>query len=166
MHQLILDFAKKHKGRITGRVLDVGSFDVNGALRSVLPVTIGVDMREGPGVDQVCDVTQLIETFGAEAFDAVCSADALEHMEHWDASLVNMWGLLKPGGAFLITMANPKKGVHGYPHDYHRMEMEDFRRVFAGNEIHGEFFGGPSMGLICTKTTDSLDLRIRPFQVK
>jgi 2-polyprenyl-3-methyl-5-hydroxy-6-metoxy-1,4-benzoquinol methylase len=166
VHQHILDFAKKHRGRITGRVIDVGSYEVNGGLRSVLPITLGVDMAPGPGVDQVCNVGDLISTFGAESFDSVCSADALEHMEDWDSALTNMWTILKTGGVFLITMANPKKGFHGYPSDYHRMDMDTFKRVFAGNQLHGEFFGGPSMGVCVSKQTPSLDLNIRPLPVK
>lgn len=164
MHQGILKFAKKHKARISGRVLDVGSYNVNGQLRDVLPITIGVDMSEGPGVDQVVNVTDLIETFGAESFDCVCSADALEHMEDWRSALRNMWGVLKPQGVLLITLANPNKGYHGYPSDYWRWDMESFKRLFGANEIVGEFFENPSMG-VCVIKTAPLDYTSEPKPV-
>lgn len=165
MNQSLFNFALKHKNKIAGRVLDVGSYDVNGALRTVFPITIGVDMREGPGVDQVCDVGDLITTFGAESFDCVCSADALEHMEQWRPAIENMWGVLKVGGILFLTIANPKKGRHNHPWDYWRWPLEDFRKIFAGNMIHDDFFGGPSMGVIVTKTTEALDLTIQPKHV-
>lgn len=165
MNQNLYAFALKHKNKISGRVIDVGSFDVNGSLRTVFPVTIGVDMREGPGVDQVCDVVNLVETFGAGSFDCVCSADALEHMEDWRGGMENMWGALKTGGVMFLTMANPKKGRHGYPHDYIRMPMDMFKSIFVGNTILDEFFGGPSMGVIVVKTTPELVLTMTPLAV-
>jgi SAM-dependent methyltransferase len=165
VNQFLHSFALKHKGKISGRVLDVGSYDVNGSLRAVFPITIGVDMREGPGVDQVCDVVHLITTFGAESFDCVCSADALEHMKDWKAGMENMWAVLKPGGVFFLTMANPKKGRHAYPDDYIRMPMDMFKSMFTGNQILDDFFGGPSMGVVVIKSTDTLNLTITPIPV-
>lgn len=164
MNPWILDFAKKHRAKFSGDVLDVGSYNVNGSLRDVLPITWGVDMRAGPGVDQVCPVENLAAEFGAESFDHVCSADALEHMQDWDAALSNLWAVLKPDGYLFLTMANPKKGYHGHPHDYWRMEIDDFRRVFHNNPVLDWFVGGPSQGVIARKTA-ALDLSIRPRAV-
>lgn len=166
MNGWILDFARKHKGKISGNVLEVGSRNVNGSVREVLEISTGVDFIDGPGVDVVCDVNALIDRFGAGSFDCVVSADALEHMEDWDAALVNMWGVLKPEGYFLLTMANPKKGRHGYPHDYHRMGIDLMAKVFAGNDVLDQFEGGPSQGVLVRKLTESVDLTIRPKPVK
>ena len=166
MNGWILDFARKHKGKISGDVLEVGSRNVNGSVRDVLSITVGVDFLDGPGVDELCDVRDLVSHFGDRRFDCVVSCDALEHMEDWDASLTNMWGVLKPGGFFLLTMAHPKKGRHGYPHDYHRMGVDLFVKVFAGNEVLDQFEGGPSQGVLVRKVTDSVDLTIRPKPVK
>jgi SAM-dependent methyltransferase len=164
MHQVILDFAKKHQARISGDVLDVGSFNVNGQLRDVLPITLGVDMSAGKGVDQVCNVTDLIKTFGAESFDCVCSADALEHMEDWQGALVNMWGVLKSGGVMLLTIAHPDKGFHGYPHDYWRWELNRFIELFSKNEVLGSFSKVPSMGVVVIKS-GALNYAIKPRAV-
>lgn len=165
MHGAILTFAKKYAPRFGGRVLEVGSYNVNGSIREVIPITIGVDMREGPDVDQVCDSSDLLATFGPESFDNVVSCDALEHTEDWRAAMVNMWGVLKPGGLLLLTMANPKKGRHGYPHDYWRFALPDFLRLFGENQILGSFEGGASLGAVVVKTCD-LDLSIEPRRVK
>ena len=60
------------------RVLDVGSYDVNGSVRDGIEMLgcaeyIGVDMRDGPGVDEVCDTVKLVERFGVESFDIIIS---------------------------------------------------------------------------------------------
>jgi len=165
MHQGILTFAKKHGGRFSGKVLEVGSYNVNGTVRDVLPVTWGVDFREGPGVDQVVDASDLLSTFGPDSFDGVVSTDALEHIAEWHAAMVNMWGVLKMGGPLLLTMANPNKGIHGYPHDYWRWPMDRFKQLFGANEIVAEFIQGPSQGVVVIKT-GALDLSHQPDPVK
>jgi SAM-dependent methyltransferase len=157
-------FAKKHKGRITGRVLEVGSYNVNGALRDTLDVTIGIDMRDGPGVDIVVSACKLVAQFGVESFDCVVSADALEHIEDWKTAMEQMWSVLKSNGVLLLTMANLDKGRHAYPDDYWRFPMADFKRLFGANEIVGEFYGGPSLGC-CVIKTSPLDLSITPQKV-
>jgi len=164
VHGKILEFAKKHKAKITGRVLDVGSHNFNGQLRDVLPITIGVDMTAGPGVDQVVNASDLIATFGPESFDSVCSADALEHIEDWRAAMTNMWGVLRTGGYLMLTMANPKKGRHNYPNDYWRFPLPEFLKIFAGNEILDSFEGGASLGCIALKSSE-LDLSVEPMRV-
>lgn len=162
MNAQILEFAKK--ANPTGRVIDVGSYDVNGTFRSVVPVTIGVDMREGPAVDRVCNAEDLLATFGPESFDWVLSAEMLEHVRHWEPTLVNLWGILKPEGKLLLTMASPRKGYHGYPHDYWRWPMERFIKIFAGNKIIASFDQGSSQGVVVIKT-EPLDLTITPDKV-
>lgn len=165
MNGNILDFARKHKGKIAGNVLEVGSYNVNGSIRDILPISVGTDMREGPGVDQVCSVSDLISTFGPESFDCVVSCDALEHIEDWEAALVNMWGILKPDGYLFLTMANMRKGYHGYPSDWHRWPMVDFCKLMGQNTIVDCFEAGPSQGVVVIKST-ALDLSIKPRAVE
>lgn len=164
MNGSILEFARKHKGKIHGNVLEVGSYSVNGSIRDQLPISMGTDARPGPGVDEVCDVCALLERFGPESFDCVVSCDALEHIEHWEPALVNMWGVLKPGGILFLTMANMKKGYHGYPSDWWRWPMDDFKRLFADNAIVDCFEAGPSQGVVVIKAA-ALDLSIKPRAV-
>lgn len=162
MHQVILDFARKHKARFSGSILEVGSLNVNGTLRDVIPVTVGLDMRPGPGVDVVADVSNM--AFGPESFDHVVSSDALEHIEHWRLAMDAMWNVLKPGGCLLLTMANPRKGRHAYPDDYWRMPMPMFLGMFGDNEVLGSFEGGPSMGAVVVKSCP-LCLDFEPLKV-
>jgi predicted SAM-dependent methyltransferase len=146
---------------IAGRVLEVGSYNVNGTVRDVLPITLGVDMTEGPGVDEAVNVGDLITRFGNESFDSVVSCDALEHMEHWDSSLMNMWGVLKTGGWMCLTMAALTKGYHGYPSDYHRMTVDNLIKVFGDNKVPKSFVGRTSIGILVCKSAP-LDYSIRP----
>ena len=164
MNGAIYQFCHKHRGKITGNVLEVGSRNINGSIRSTLPITVGIDFIKGEGVDKVMDVVDLLKEFGPESFDCVVSLDALEHIENWDAAWQNMWGVLKPGGIALFTMAGPWKGIHGYPSDYHRMPLGDFIRVFGQNKVLDVFQGGPSLGAIAIKSGD-LDMTVRPGPV-
>jgi SAM-dependent methyltransferase len=165
MHGIVMAFGKRNAGKLAGTILDVGSYNVNGTIRDVIPVTLGVDMQPGPCVDQVLDATKLLETFGPGSWDNVISNDALEHMEDWHGCLTNMWGVLKPGGVFLISMANPKKGYHGYPSDYWRWTLESFIKLFGKNQIIDQFEGGPSMGIV-TRKEHPLDLTVKPYPVR
>lgn len=164
MNENVRKFVIEHKGRITGSVLEVGSFNVNGALRDNLPITVGIDMRDGPGVDIVVSAYYLVAQFGEASFDCVVSADALEHIEDWKTAMEQMWLVLKPNGVLLLTMANLDKGRHAYPDDYWRFTMDDFKKLFGANEIVGEFYGGPSLGC-CVIKTSPLNLTIIPRKV-
>ena len=165
MHEVVRRFAKKHSSLFHGRVLDVGSFNVNGQLRDTLGVSIGVDMRPGPGVDMVVNASDLVKEFGTESFDGVVSGDTLEHCEDWAATMENMWGVLKPSGALLVTLANPNKPYHGYPADFHRWPLDRFVKLFGKNHIYGQFDENPSMGVVARKD-GPLDLSHAPDPVR
>jgi SAM-dependent methyltransferase len=105
----ILD-GKKHL--IPGaRILEVGSYDVNGTIRPWFKEAreyVGVDWRPGPGVDVVSLAHEM--QFPAP-FDFVCSASMLEHDPHWQKSLTRMTELVAPGGYLALSwgaMENPQ----------------------------------------------------------
>lgn len=103
------------------RVLDVGSQDVNGTLRSVKPegaIYLGVDMAPGVGVDVVLkDPHQLPLADGS--FDVVVSTSCLEHDPLFWLSVAEMFRVVKPGGFVYINA--PSNGIyHGYPFDHWR----------------------------------------------
>src|SRR5678815_2997874 len=130
MNGAVRGFCQKHLDKLRGSVLEVGSRDVNGCVRDLVPHAIGTDMESGRNVDVVCRAEKLLEHFGEERFDAVMSFDAFEHIEDWRGNVTAMWGVLKPGGWLVITMASPQKGRHGYPDDYWRCNWEHVLAIF------------------------------------
>lgn len=122
------------------RVLEVGSRDLNGSLRPLLaswgPAEyVGVDMVQGPGVDQLCSVDALVETFGAERFDVVVATELLEHVLDWRAGISAMKRVLAPGGVLLVTTRSKGFPYHGAPADFWRYELSDMRSIFGDMEI-------------------------------
>lgn len=152
MHQTTLEVAKRWKPQLSGRVLEIGSLNVNGSLREVLDISVGIDIVEGPGVDLVLPGEEVHRYFGKHAFDAVVSSDALEHVRKWRSVLKSAWAALKPNGHLLLTMASERKGRHNYPNDYWRFPFAQFLRIAGDNQILESFDDGPSMGMVVQKT--------------
>jgi SAM-dependent methyltransferase len=129
------------RSEIAGRrVLEVGSLDVNGGLRSVLehfgPAEyVGVDLVPGPGVDVVCRGEELAAAFGAESFDVVVATEVIEHVRDWRALVRNLKRVSRAGGRIVITTRSPGFPFHGYPHDYWRFTPDDFRTIFGDCDI-------------------------------
>lgn len=143
MHDSVMAFgiSALSESRVRGKsVLEVGSMNVNGSLRahveSHCPVSyVGVDFMPGAGVDVVCDACLLEQRFGACSFDVIISTEMLEHAEDWRAAVVAMKSVLRAGGLMLLTARGPGFKLHGYPNDWHRFTVTDFRRIFADFEI-------------------------------
>lgn len=100
------------------RVLEIGSFDVNGTLRNSAPPTaeyVGLDFEAGPGVD--C-VVKSGEPWPVEdnSFDLVLATSALEHDPAFWMTFLEMCRKAKDGGFIYINA--PSNGVvHRYPQD-------------------------------------------------
>lgn len=149
-------FVQNHRDKLKGRVLEVGSLNVNGCVRDLVPHAIGTDMRAGPNVDVVCPAEKLLEHFGADSFDAVMSLDAFEHVQDWRGFVTNMWGVLKPNGWLVLTMASPKKGRHAYPDDYWRAGWDLIAEIFPDADDMGTM--GVSIGWVVQKKRELPDL--------
>jgi SAM-dependent methyltransferase len=95
------------------RVLEVGSWDVNGSVRSFFSNAeyIGADVAEGPCVDIVQPGQDL--DFPSRSFDTVITCECFEHNPFWLESFVNMHRMLKPGGLFVMTCAATGRAEHG-----------------------------------------------------
>ncbi len=122
------------------RVIEVGSYDMNGSMRPVVSVWkpaeyVGVDIVPGPGVDVVCNADDTVKHFGKERFDVVISTEAIEHVRNWKTVISNLKNLCAPEGVILVTTCMPGHYYHPHPGDFWRYTPEDFREIFSDCEI-------------------------------
>lgn len=122
-------------------VIEVGAYDVNGSIRPLLEPRagsyLGVDMALGPRVDQVVNCVDLITTFGCDQFDVVACAEMLEHAAEWRECLVNMAGVLAPGGVLALTTRSPGFPYHPFPEDHWRFPLNTMTSIIAALGLSG-----------------------------
>lgn len=114
MHKEAYEFVRRTLPPLsdTARVLEIGSYDVNGSIRSLFPyvgVYVGVDIRPGPGVDIVA---QTPEGWPEGAFDVVVSTETLEHADDWGSVVRGIIDHIRPGGIGIITCAATGRPPH------------------------------------------------------
>lgn len=156
VHKYITDNADK----LTGKVLEVGSFNVNGTVRDIITVHTGIDLRKGKGVDLVCKAENLLDHFDVGFFDSVVTTDTLEHVENWKECLTAISKVVKLDGWWVCTMASLAKGKHDYPNDYWRFEPAQIEQVFPGSTVTDLYV---SIGW-CWQNA-KLDLTVEPHKV-
>ncbi len=122
------------------RIIEVGSLNVNGSVRHRIEKCsfkeyIGVDIRNGVGVDVICDAVDLIDMFGENSFDILICTEVLEHVEDWKTVIHNFKLIVKPRGKILITTRTIGAGYHPYSDDFWRYTPEDMRNIFSDFKI-------------------------------
>lgn len=143
MHQSVKDFflrtmlAEEFQG---GRILEVGSYDVNGGLREIVmrlqPFEyIGTDMRDGPGVDYMVEASRIAHVFPKGHFKAVICTEMLEHAENWHGAVNAMKAVLQPGGVIYLTTRSTGFPLHDYPGDFWRFTKYDLHAAFRDFDI-------------------------------
>jgi len=122
------------------KILDVGSFDVNGSYKPILTsrdwTYVGADLEAGPNVDVVLKTPYRWKEVKSADFDIVVSGQAFEHIEWFWLTILEMTRALKPGGICCILA--PAAGYeHKYPVDCWRFYPDGFRALakFAGLEV-------------------------------
>lgn len=95
------------------RVLEVGSYDVNGSIRKIFEGSeyLGVDLFEGPGVDIVGSGHVL--DFPDGSFDISISSECFEHNPFWVETFKNMYRMTADSGKLVITCASRGRLEHG-----------------------------------------------------
>lgn len=122
------------------RVLEVGALDVNGSVRpTILELAPGhywgVDLEDGPGVDERCDAEDLVNRFGTNSFDVVVATELIEHVKEWRAVISNLKRVLAPNGLLIVTTRSLGYPYHGAPDDFWRYEASDMREIFSDLSI-------------------------------
>lgn len=100
---------------INSKVLEIGSLNINGSVRSLFHQCnyMGVDVGAGKDVDIVCLGHKFNDPDGS--YDTVISCETLEHDPYWSLTFRNMIRLCKPGGLVLMTCATTGRKEHGTP---------------------------------------------------
>ena len=113
---------------------------------------VGVDWREGPGVDLVCLNSQAPDRLGEDRFDLALSISALEHDPEWRATLAAMLSVLRPGGFAAVTVPTA-----GWPP--HEVDCAPLGGTFYENRTVKEVLDGFSesglMGSVLRATEDA-----------
>lgn len=121
-----------------GPVYEFGSYQVEGQveyadLRSLFAGKeyVGCDMRPGPGVDRVEDVSAI--RLPDNSAGTVLCIETFEHVFEVRRAFDEVYRILKPGGLFVITSPLNFR-IHGYPDDYWRMTPNCLRRMLSPYE--------------------------------
>ena len=122
-------FAIKYIPNLEGKkILDVGSYDVNGTLKPIFEKGIytGLDMESGPNVDVVSDAHNI--PFDNEHFDIVTSSSCFEHDDMFWVTFLEMCRVVKPGG-YLYVQAPSNGPYHGWPGDNWRFYIDSWKAL-------------------------------------
>jgi SAM-dependent methyltransferase len=144
MHKEVLDWVEESvewwgaPTPATLRVLEFGSLDINGSVRSVLaPLAdsyTGIDANYGKGVDIVADASVFR---GLGLFDLVVCCEVFEHTAKWAKIVTNAHSNLTPGGLFICTMAGEGRPTHSALDENPKRDWEYYRNV-SGPELERE----------------------------
>ncbi len=131
---------------LEGPVYEFGSYLVEGQagrgdLRKLFPGRkfVGCDMREGPGVDRVCDLACL--DLPDECARTVLCLDTLEHVFEARRAVEEMIRILAPGGMLLVSVPMDFR-IHDYPSDYWRITPACLARLLAPLGRHAHRLAG------------------------
>ena len=161
MHVQVFEWiAAQVAGRAAVDVLEVGSLDINGSVRPLFADAAryhGIDLAEGPGVDEVADAATWVPP---RAFDVVVCAEVLEHAPAWRDILATMWTATAPGGLLLMTCAAPPRAPHSAVDGLDVRDGEHYANVEAG-EVLAVVRGWDPAGWSVTANQGRGDLYLR-----
>jgi hypothetical protein len=147
----IREYIERHADKLGDDVLEVGS-------RMTIPNAwwiinrdlakgqwLGIDMQEGPGVDQVVDIHSPPAEWSGRFSGVLCS-EVLEHVARPWLALPRLHSIIQPGGWIVVTTLTSFP-IHGFPDDYYRytpsglkllLEDAGFKNVVTENAGHIE----------------------------
>jgi len=124
-----------------GLVLEIGSLNVNGSVRELFADRgkfywyAGIDRQNGPGVDYVGEIGDLVPKFaslldvGWGDFGVVVSTEAFEHDATFWNTIQMAHRALRKDGLFIVTTRNIGFPRHDYPSDLYRFTADGLRAV-------------------------------------
>ena len=120
------------------QIADLGSYDVNGSYRPLFENPnwnyLGLDVSAGPNVDIVLSNPYRWTALANNSIDVVVSGQALEHIEFFWLTIMEISRILKPGG--LCCLIAPSGGFeHRYPVDCWRFYSDGMRALMGYAEL-------------------------------
>ena len=119
--------------RLGGKVLEVGSLDVNGNVRHALrrgARYVGLDLRRGPNVQVQASGYAL--PFADGVFNTVLCLDTLEHDAAFWRTVPELRRVLRRGGRLVVTVPGIGFPKHDQPSDFYLFTVEAVRSMFTG----------------------------------
>jgi len=154
-----------------GRVLEVGSLNVNGSPRQFFQdgatSYFGIDQQPGIGVDRVMLSYELTKEGFTGQFDTVICCETLEHDPDPLRSIAELRKALAPGGHLIVTSPTNGFPEHRYPRDYWRLMPDVYEDVIFKNMIirHRHMTTDHGIGCMCyLGKMPGLTNEIRVFQ--
>ena len=135
----IQDWVKKVKKRYIkspGKVLEIGSLDINGGVREFFSDAqdyIGIDATEGSGVNKVINAHDLLKFYKPSTFNTILCLEMLEHDNAFWVTIEILHKLLKKGGILIITTPTFGFPLHRYPKDYFRYGEDAYKDIIFKN---------------------------------
>lgn len=136
MNYAVMDYVSSVLSRcdnIQGETLELGSYDVNGSVRSLFadrerfPGYLGIDIRDGPGVDLRMVASDM---HWRNRFNVIVSTEMLEHDSRFWRTAIKIYFALKPMGHLILTTRNVGYERHDYPSDYWRFTADGLKELF------------------------------------
>ena len=144
MTLMINDYLNKAE---PAKILDVGSYDVNGTYKDLFGVPgweyTGLDVQAGPNVDVVLEDPYAFP-FPDDAFDVVISGQALEHIEFFWKTWAEIVRVTRNGG-IIIMIAPFRIREHRYPVDCWRFLPDGFKALARLEGLEGVLRTGISV---------------------
>ena len=121
-------------------IIDVGSYDMNGSIRKLIPENnyTGIDIVKGPNVDHVMNGQDIVKI--GKKFDISISCECFEHAENWDKIFSSMYEVLNDDGVLIFTCASRGRIEHGTRRSnpeftltesyYKNLNASDFKKKF------------------------------------
>lgn len=140
------------------RVLDVGSYDVNGSYRALVErrgwTYVGLDIRSGTNVDVVCERHNDFP-FEAMSFDIVMCGNMLHNVAEPRDLLEEMVRVVKRGGRVFVVAPGPNGTPYPNKHasDYWRFTPEGLCQLVRWayvTDVQAEMIG-TDVALNCTR---------------
>lgn len=125
--------AKKDFIKFSGKVLEIGSLDINGSVREYFDDAkeyIGIDSTAGLGVDKLLNAHNISKKWKPETFNTILCLEMLEHDDKPWVTIENIKRVLKKGGFLIISTPTFGFPLHRYPKDYFRFGEDAYQEIF------------------------------------